>query len=137
MQAYDAPFIGNIEIVNYSYDGFYPGIISTKPPQDFYDLFYDASKSKKGNVYIIAIQQGSGENRNLVVDNDDNNFVNAKYSDISTDLLTSGGILRGYDETFKITDFKKGYHNIKRLGFNKNMMGKPIVKGSIRARVCE
>ncbi|WP_163225856.1 hypothetical protein [Clostridium sporogenes] len=45
--------------------------------------------------------------------------------------------MRGYDETFKITDLKKGYHNIKRLGFNNNMMGKPIVKGNIRARVCE
>ncbi|HBJ2613257.1 TPA: hypothetical protein LA742_001711 [Clostridium botulinum] len=68
MQAYDDPFIGNIEIVNYSYDGFYPRIISTKPRQDFYDVFYDASKSKKGNVYIRVIQQDSGGNRNLVVD---------------------------------------------------------------------
>ncbi|MEL5899420.1 Ig-like domain-containing protein [Clostridium sporogenes] len=45
--------------------------------------------------------------------------------------------MRGYDEVFKITDLKTGYHNIKRLGFNKNMSGSPIVQDSIKVRVCE
>jgi len=45
--------------------------------------------------------------------------------------------LKGYDEVFKITDLKTGYHNIKRLGFNKNMSGNPIVQDSIKVRVSE
>lgn len=135
VQAYDDPFIGNIEIVSYSYDAIYPAFKSTKPYKDFYDVSFDSSNSKRGNVYIRVIQKGSGGNRNLVIDNNDGNFVNAKSSDISTDLLTSGGILKGYDEVFKITDLKTGYHNIKRLGFNNNMLGKPIVQDSIKVRV--
>ncbi|NFS21430.1 hypothetical protein FDE82_04755 [Clostridium botulinum] len=137
VQASSSPVISNVDIVGYSYDSIYPTFKSTIPRKDSYDVFYNPSRSKSGNVYIRVIQTGSGGTRNIVVDNDDNNFVNAKFSDISTDLLTSGGILTGYDEKFEITDLKKGYHNIKRLGFNNNTMGKPMVQDIIRVRVCE
>lgn len=107
VQASSSPVISNVDIVGYSYDSIYPTFKSTTPRKDSYDVFYNPSKSKSGNVYIRVIQTGSGGTRNIVVDNDDNNFVNAKFSDISTDLLTSGGILTGYDEKFEITDLKK------------------------------
>ncbi|KYN78145.1 hypothetical protein A0J52_02385 [Clostridium sporogenes] len=138
VQAYSTPVISNIEVVGYSYDGIYPRFEdTTKPRKSFYDAPYDSSISKRGSVYINVKQTGHGGTRNLVVDNDDGNFVDAKYSDISKTNITYGGILRGYDEVFKITDLKPGYHNIKRLGFNRTTYGKPMVSDVIRVRVCE
>lgn len=137
VKAYNDPFIGNIDIVSYSFDGLYPNFNDVDRSKSFYDVSFDPSQTKTGNFYMKVIQKGSGGNRNIVVDNDDGNFVDAKYSDISTDLLTYGGMLTGYSEIFEITDLKPGYHNIKRLGFNNNMHGKPIVQDSIRVRVSE